>query len=130
MEKDFDKWNELKKKIENYSKNKIYFNEWEIWWITIWLNVKKESCWKWESFRRPILILKKLSSNIFIWIPLSSKKKEWTWFSDYKHHWKKLTALLYQIRMFDNTRFQRKIWEIDENYFKIIKKRLKSLLNL
>jgi mRNA interferase MazF len=129
MDKDFDKWNELKKDIENNNK-KRFFNEWEIWWLSVWLNSRQESCWKWDSFRRPVLILKKLSSNTFIWIPLSSQYKTWTWFASYKQHWVDYTALLYQIRMFDICRFQRRIEQIDENDFKTIKNRLKNLLNL
>jgi len=129
MEKQFDNWNKYKKILEESNTN-IYFNEWQIWWISVWLNLKKESCWKWNNFRRPVLVLKKLSSTTFIWIPLSSKIKDWTWFSSYSQHWEKLTALLYQIRMFDNIRFQRKIWEMDESDFREIKKRLKLLLNL
>ena len=129
MKKDFDKWNKAKKELENIESD-IFFNEWQIWWISLWINIKQESCWKWEKFRRPVLILKKLSSTTFIWIPLSSKVKSWTWFAEYRQGWENLTALLYQIRMFDNSRFQRKIWEIDEKDFENIKKRLKNLLNL
>ena len=129
MDKDFDKWNDLKKDIENNNK-KCLFNEWEIWWLSVWLNLRQESCWKWDSFRRPVLILKKLSSNTFIWIPLSSQYKTWTWFANYKQHWVDYTALLYQIKMFDICRFQRRIEQIDENDFKTIKNRLKNLLNL
>ena len=129
MDKDFDKWNKLKKEIENNNK-KVLFNEWEIWWLSIWLNTRQETCWKWENFRRPVLVLKKLSSFTFIWIPLSTKTKKWTWFANYKQNWEKFTALLYQIRMFDIWRFQRRIWEIDERDFLQIKNRLKNLLNL
>jgi mRNA-degrading endonuclease toxin of MazEF toxin-antitoxin module len=129
MKKDFNSWNKLKKELEN-SETDIFFNEWQIWWLTLWLNLKQESCWKWEVFRRPVLVLKKLSSKIFIWVPLSSKIKKWTWFVNYTHHWTELTALIYQIRMFDNIRFQRKIWEMDEADFLKIKNRLKKLLNL
>jgi len=129
MEKDFDGWNEMKKEIEDINSN-IFFNEWQIWWVSLWLNIKQESCWKWENFRRPVLILKKLSSTTFIWIPLSSKIKYWTWYAIYKQSWEDFTALLYQIRMFDNARFQRKMWEIDEEDFREIKKRLKSLSKL
>jgi mRNA interferase MazF len=129
MEKDFDTWSKFKKSLD-ISETDIYFNEWQIWWVSVWLNLKKESCWKWDCFRRPVLVLKKLSSTTFIWIPLSSKIKTGTWFSHYTQHWEKLTALLYQIRMFDNIRFQRKIWEIDESDFREIKNRLRSLLNL
>jgi len=96
----------------------------------MWLNLKQESCWKWDDFRRPVLILKKLSTNTFIWIPLSTKLKNGTWYADYTQNWEKCTALLYQIKMFDVTRFQRRIWQMDEKDFSGIKKRLKLLLNL
>ncbi len=129
MKKDFDKWNKIKKELES-KKSDLFFKQWDIWWISIWLNIKNESCWKWDYFRRPILILKKLSSDIFIWIPLSTKIKKWTWFVNYRHKWIEQTALLYQIRMFNKIRFQRKIWEIDEKNFLEIKKRLRWLLNL
>jgi mRNA interferase MazF len=129
MQKDFDKWNEIKKDLD-IKKSNLFFKEWDIWWISIWLNIKNESCWKWDFFRRPVLILKKLSWDNFIWIPLSTKTKKWTWFVTYFHWWKIQTALLYQIRMFNKIRFQRKIWEIDEKDFMIIKKRLAELLNL
>lgn len=129
MEKYFDKWNEKKKSLE-LNDSTFLFNEWEIWWISMWLNLKQESCWKWDDFRRPVLILKKLSTNTFIWIPLSTKLKNGTWYADYTQNWEKCTALLYQIKMFDVTRFQRRIWQMDEKDFSGIKKRLKLLLNL
>ncbi|MDQ7009585.1 MAG: type II toxin-antitoxin system PemK/MazF family toxin [Candidatus Gracilibacteria bacterium] len=129
MKKNFNKWNKLKEELEE-SETDVYFNEGQIWWITIGLNLKNESCGKGDSFRRPVLILKKLSSKTFIGIPLSSKIKSGTWFVNYKQNGEELTALIYQIRMFDNIRFQRKIGEMDEKDFGTIKKRLKSLLNL
>jgi len=116
MEKDFKKWSNIKQKLEKRTINQ-FFKEWEIRWMSVWLNLKNESCWKWKDFRRPVLILKKLSSNTFIWIPLSSKIKTWSWFVKYKQGWIEFTALIYQIRMFDNIRFQRRIWEIDETDF-------------
>jgi mRNA interferase MazF len=130
MEKDFDKWNERKKEIENFEESELYFNNWDIWWSTVWLNLKTESCWKWEEFRRPILILKKLSSEMFIAIPLSSKKKQWTWFCKYDLNWEINYVMLYQIKMLHKNRLQRKIWKIEHGNFEEIKKRLKLLLNL
>jgi len=131
MDKDFDKWNKKKKEIENkIIKSNIIFNNWEIWWSTIWLNLKTESCWKWDNFRRPILILKRLSNNMLISIPLTSKKKNWTWFYKYEINWNYNYAMLYQIKMMHKSRLQRKIWKIWHDNFLHIKKRLKLLLNL
>ena len=130
MEKEFNKWNEIKFKLEE-NKKVFLFNEWEIWWCSLGLNIRQESCWKWESFRSPILVLKKLSATAFIWIPLSSQIKKWTWFVNYFQNEKQQTALLHQIRMLDINRLQRKMWEIDSNDFLSIKKRnLKKQLKL
>ena len=130
MEKDFDKWNELKKEVEYNYNNDFTFHNWEIWWTSIWLNIKSESCGKWEAFRRPVLILKRLSSEMFISIPLTSKKKVWSWFCEYKIDWEINYVMLYQIKMMHRNRLQRKIWKISWDDFNEIKKRLKFLLNL
>lgn len=131
MESVFDAWNEEKKQLEiSDHSEKIKFKEWEIWWISMGRNIWAEALGKWESFRRPILIIRKLSSHTCIWIPLSSKDKKWTWFCDIEINNIKRTALLYQIKMVDTKRFQRRIWVIPETDFKTIKKRLKELLNL
>lgn len=130
MNKQFENWNKLKQIIDNKNTENIFFKEWDIWRISLWQNIKSESNWKWENFRRPILVLKKLSKDTCIIIPLSTKEKTWTWFYWYNLHWEKYTALLYQIRMINKNRFQRKIWELDEIDFSQIKKRLRSLLNI
>lgn len=129
MEKRFDEWNELKKEIENHSHN-IIIKEWEIWWSSIWINTKTESCWKWPEFRRPVLIIKKLSNETCFVIPLSTKNKAWTWYANYEFDWIKYTALLYQLKMMHTNRFTKREWKIDKVILKEIKKRLKFLLNL
>lgn len=126
----FENWNKIKQEINDKDTSHIYFKEWDIWWTSLWQNVKSESNWKWDFFMRPILVLKKLSSEICISIPLSTKLKNWTWFYQYNLHWEIYTALLYQARMIHKNRFQRKIWELDEKDFEETKKRLKNLLNL
>lgn len=130
MKEIFNNWNELKQKIQEKDSKNIFFKEWDIWWSSLWQNIQTESNWKWENFRRPILVLKKLSSDSFICIPLSTKLKEGTWFYQYNLHWEKYTAILYQIKMIHKNRLRIKIWQIDEFDFIEIKKRLKYLLNL
>lgn len=130
MKELFENWNKLKQNINEKSLKNVYFKEWDIWWSSLWQNIKSEANWKWEFFMRPILVIKKLSSDSCISIPLSTKIKEWTWYYSYDLHWQKYTALLYQIKMVHKNRFQRKIWELDEKDFWEIKKRLKNLLNL
>jgi mRNA interferase MazF len=125
----FDNWNEKKKEINKIDSN-IYFNQWEIWWVSLWKNIKNESFWKWENYRRPVLVLKKLSSESFIAIPLSTQKKIWTWFVTYDLHWVEYTALIYQIRMLHKNRLRKKLGQLDNFDYDKIKKSLANLLEL
>jgi mRNA interferase MazF len=129
MKKDFDSWNELKKKIEENTHD-VHIKEWEIWWSTLGLNIGSESCGKWPEFRRPVLIIKRLSHSTCFVIPLSTKIKTWTWFADYKVNGVKYTALLYQLRMIHTNRLTKFELKLERSIFLEIKKRLKYLLNL
>lgn len=129
MEKDFDTWNEIKKNIEQ-SKRNILFTAGEVWWCTVGLNIAEESCGKGETFRRPVVILKKLSRSNFIGIPLSTKKKDGTWFTSISIRKVLQYALLYQVRMLSTHRLQRRLTTLDRVDFIRIKEKLAALLEL
>ena len=78
----------------------------------------------------PVLVLKKLSHENYIVIPLSTKIKTWTWFENYTTDWVEYTALLYQIKMLNINRFYLFEYKMPYEKFLEIKKRLKQLLNL
>ena len=120
MQKDFDGWNKIKKDLDK-REEKFFFKEGEIWWMSVGLNVAKESCGKGIIFRRPVLVLKKLSSDTFIGLPLSSKEKIGSWFIDITVGNKKRYVLLYQIRMFSTNRFESRLATVDDNDFKSVK---------
>ena len=129
MEKDFDKWNNIKKKLEN-NRIKFFFKEGEIWWMSVGVNVANESCGKGEIFKRPVLVLRKLSGNSFVGLPLSSKEKNGSWFIDVSINNQKRCVLLYQIRMFSTNRFESRLATLGDDDFKKVKEKLKQLLKL
>lgn len=129
MQKDFDRWNQKKKGLEK-SLEKFLFKTGEIWWCSVGVNVKTESCGKGDDFQRPVLVLKKLSGENFIGIPLSSRKKVGSWFVEITIHGEKRYALLYQMRMFNVVRFQRRLASLDGADFKLVKQKLEQLLEL
>ncbi|MBP7846022.1 MAG: type II toxin-antitoxin system PemK/MazF family toxin [Candidatus Pacebacteria bacterium] len=129
MKKDFDKWNTKKKSLEERNK-KFLFKTGDIWWCSVGLNVGAESCGKGEIFRRPVLVLKKLSANSFIGIPLSTQKKEGSWFCGISILGEVQYVLLYQVRMFSANRFQRRLTTLDDGDFARVKEKLEALLEL
>ena len=72
--KNFDEWNETKKEVD--SKNKIIgFNQFEIVFVKMGVNVGFEQDGKGKEFLRPVLVYKKFNNRVFLGIPLSSQKK-------------------------------------------------------
>ena len=75
MEKDFCEWGNLKKKI-NSIKRSPTFNEREIWWCSIGLNVGHEEDGKSSLFSRPVLVVRKFNRHIFLGLPLTTSIKD------------------------------------------------------
>lgn len=128
---EYDNWNEKKKLIEQDERFKsIYFRQGDIWWCSIGKNIGTESFGKGENFRRPILILKKLSAEMCIALPISTQKKEGSWFVEIVFQNEKRWVLLHQIRMVHVKRFQRHMGEIAPEDMFLVKEKLKILLEL
>ena len=79
--KKFDEWNEVKKDTD-YNTRIIGIKPREIFWAKIGENVGYEQNGKGDNFARPVLIIKKLTKELFLGIPLTSSIRE---DSDYFH---------------------------------------------
>lgn len=129
MEQQYDNWNNVKKHLSK-REQKFFFKEGEIWWVSLGQNLGTESYGKGETFRRPVLIVKKLSGDSCIVLPLTSKLKKGSWFVDITFQGEIKSVLLYQIKMMNTKRFQRRLAFLDESDFKKVKEKLKALLEL
>lgn len=126
--KKFDEQNEQKKKISE--KEKLRFcKEREVWWCSLGLNIEYEENGKGEIFRRPVLILKRLSKNTCLITPLtkSLQKHKFRIEIGYIDNYK-ASIILSQIKVIDTKRLSLKICMVDKNIFDKIKKAFKELL--
>ena len=127
----YDLWNCKKQSLEDDNAHeKIFFKTGEIWWCSLGLNVGNEALGKGPHFRRPVLILRKLSGNLGVVLPLTSKNKTGTWFIDITLHGQTKWVMLYQIRTLHKKRFQRKLGQLDDADFTRVKRKLETLLEL
>jgi mRNA interferase MazF len=122
--KDFDKWNKIKKKIDEAVP--LYVSEREIWYCYIGLNVGSEQNGKHEMFERPVLVLKKVTVNTFIGLPMTSNKKKGSWYVGIDST--NSSAIISQVRLFDTRRLARKIKIITIPEFELVKERLKNYI--
>lgn len=128
---DFNNWNIQKQALdESLRTSAIYFKEGDIWWVSLGRNIGTESYGKGEKFKRPVLMIKKLSSGLCIAVPLTTKKKIGSWFVEISIHEEKRWVLLQHIRSIDKKRFWVKIAEVNPVDLLRVKEKLEVLLEL
>jgi mRNA interferase MazF len=60
MQKDFDRWNKLKKTTDGKDEAaRLFFREGEVWWVHLGVNIGYETDGKRADFARPVVVLKK-----------------------------------------------------------------------
>lgn len=114
MSKDFTLWHRVKGGIERTT-TRVTFNEREIWWCSIGLNIGYEVFGKNNQFSRPVLILRKYSDSTFFGIPLTTQIK--SHYSQFHFDFKgvKQGALLDQARTMDAKRLYQPMGTLSEN---------------
>ena len=127
MEKEYDKWNQLKKSL-SIKESTIFFHEREIWYCSLGKNIGYEEDGKNELFERPVLVIRKFNNEIFLAIPLTSSKKDNNYYYQYKLNNKTYAGILSQIRLLDCRRLSRKIGMIKEGDFSKIIEKIHNLL--
>lgn len=91
------------------------FSEGEIWWCAVGRNVGVEINGKSKTFARPVVVLRKLNKCSFMAIPLTSKKHEGTWYTDFLFKGVNEYAVLAQSRIMSAARLYQRIGRADEN---------------
>lgn len=135
MEKDFDKWNELKKKIEFATDEADepvvlrFPKEGEVWMSHLGRNVGYEQNGSGDNFSRPVLVVKKFNNQMFWCVPLSTKQKPFDFYHNYTDvNGEKVSAILAQMRLISVKRLKRNMYEIDREVLAEIRSKLKSFL--
>jgi len=127
MQKDFDKWNEIKKEI-NDRKILPQFSEREVWWCVLGTNIGYEEDGKGEDYLRPVLIVRKFNKSIFYGLPITSKLKTDKFHASIKSGEICGSVILSQMRLVDAKRLSYLFGKITETEFNEIKKKLKDLI--
>lgn len=122
----FDDWNIVKKNLQQKESVK-FFRERQIWWCSIGQNLGSESYGKGKTFTRPVLIFKKLSGELFLGLPVTSKIKLGTWHLTIRHRGQDITVLYNQARVYDKKRLVDRFGEVDDSDFAKIKAGFVSL---
>jgi mRNA-degrading endonuclease toxin of MazEF toxin-antitoxin module len=105
----------------------FHFNEGEIWWCSIGLNIGEEEFGKGSGFERPVLIFKKLTRNSFLGLPLTGHKKDGSWYVSCAVAGRPGSVMLNQARILDKARLSGRMATLNEADFYGIKLKFREL---
>lgn len=128
MEKDFDRWNELKKRLE--TREEVYCNRREIWWCSIGANIGAEASGKNELFERPVLVLRVYNMRSVLVAPLTSKPKDDPYHFELRYGDRIGWLILSHARTISPKRLQRKLYRIDKKLYGQILSALTKLVGI
>lgn len=126
MEKEFDGWNEIKKKT-NREMQRLYTVR-EIWWTRLGVNVGTEQDGKGRWFARPCIIIRGFGAGACLIVPLTTSTRD--------HplrvpigvvNGRPTRANLSQIRVIDTRRLEQKVGFLDEMTFAELRKNIRLL---
>jgi mRNA interferase MazF len=129
--KKYDEWNEVKK-VTSKNNIKLGIKPREIFWLKIGQNIGNEEYGKGENFARPVIVIRKLTSDLFIGIPTTTNAKNDDYFHKFSYNSKQggkieVSAMILQFRVFSIKRLMNKIGMIHKDDFKIIVEKSKRL---
>ena len=128
--KDFDKWNDVKKRVNARDDMEIYFHEGDVVWSSMGLNIGYEEDGKGDEYKRPVLIIKKFNKNLFWGLSLTSKAKSNKYHIPIKvKEGKESYVIISQIKLFDKKRILQKIRNISKAELNFIKSEVIKILN-
>lgn len=123
-------WAKLKIRIHSNEERTIYFNEREIWWASIGINIGNEIDGKNGNFERPVLVLKKMNPSTLLVIPLTSQDKQGYYYLEIENENGKKIFVLSQMRLISSKRLIRKMKNsvVESQDFIAIKEKIGEIL--
>ena len=122
----FNSWNEQKQRLDS-NRRRLLFKEGEIWWCSLGINVGEEVYGKGAEFSR---ILKKLTDNSCIVLPLTSKTRSGNWYHHLFLNNKDRWVMMHQIRSISANRLTEREATIFPEDLNELKKSVALLLGL
>lgn len=129
MSKEFDQWNNLKKKT-HAATTWLAFYEREVWWMCAGVNIGVEIDGKHELFSRPVIIVRKFNKDMALIVPTTAQDKYGIKYyltitgDDHKRY----TVGLSQIRAISSKRLFRKIGTIDSASYDSLLEKLTDMI--
>lgn len=127
MAKDFDRWNEAKKDIEQVTFDKFVHAR-EVWWCSLGVNIGREEDGNADFFERPVLVINKFNRDMVLVVPLTTSPKRTPYHFRLAYNGSEVAAVLSQLRLVSTKRLRRRMWRVAEPVFDEIRSAVQRMI--
>jgi len=131
MKKEFDKWNTVKKAVNEKAGN-VLFHDREIWWCSLGVNVGSEQDGINDNFERAVLIVRNFNGKVCWAVPLTRTFKLHSpyYFPIERGDDNEVSsaAIISQLRLISSKRLIRKIRTLEQSEFERLIYQLERML--
>lgn len=118
MDKDFDRWNKAKKRINGSVAWKAFYER-EVWWCVMGVNIGVEIDGKSELFLRPVIVLRKFNKDMALVLPTTTQDKNNKYYLEVSEATgKRYKACLSQVRTVSSARLFKKMGTISHSSYR------------
>ena len=131
MEKDFDRWNTIKKQLAHDVPPPLAFpKNGEVWMCTLGRNLGREQNGGSQDFSRPVLVIKKFNNEMFWIVPLSTKQKPLDFYFNYNDPTgAPVAAVLAQLRLVSTKRLKRRMYQMPDPLFDAVRSAVQRMIS-
>ena len=131
MQNDFDRWNNIKKRLApTVSPSSPFPQRGEVWMCALGKNLGREQDGSARDFSRPVLVVHKFNNEMFWIVPLSTKQKSLDFYFNFTDESDAAVAIvLAQLRLVSINRLHRKLYALPQNLFRQVRDRLQGLMS-
>jgi len=112
--KQFDTWNNTKKRIQEETRT-INIREGEIRWVSFGVNVGSEIDGKGVSFTRPALVMHVIGSRLALVVPMSTKLKKLPGYLPFMFKGREVSMCFHQLRTVSQKRIYSRMGKVSES---------------
>lgn len=128
MNRNYVGWYKLKSEIEKRPPV-ANFHAREVWWCSLGANIGFEEDGKNEPFERPVLVLRKFSSELFLGVPLTTTQKDNMFYHPIAVGDLPGSVMTSQVRVLSSRRLNRRLERIGKGRFSQIACKVSGLID-
>ncbi|MDR1184283.1 MAG: type II toxin-antitoxin system PemK/MazF family toxin [Coriobacteriales bacterium] len=126
-EKNYKQWMLVKASINNNAQRPD-FKERDVFWTSIGENIGFEQDGKSRRFNRPVVVVRKFNTRMFLGVPLSTTNNRSKYHLPLKFEGNVSVALLSQIRVFDAKRLEDKMGMLGKSDYLVLTEKLTDMI--